>query len=558
MSLRHCICAALAATLIASAAPVQAQQQAEPAFQPGATASFMIFLRGSTIGIEQIAVSRTPEGWSILSTGRLAQPFDLIARKLEVRYTTDWKPIAYNIDTTLRGQFQRVITIVEGATATSEITTGMETTRKSDAIDPASILLPNALYSPYEALAAQLRTAASGSTLPAYVVPLGSMQFKVGDSTTEQIQTTTRLITAKRTRVTTVTSNSSTEMNVWADESGRLLRLTVPVEGLDVARTDIASVSARQVAISRPNDEVVRILANGFSLTGTVSKPTASAKGPFPAAVLAGDSGPTDRDELVAGIPILGQLAGALADAGFLVVRYDKRGIGQSGGRPEGVTLADYSEDQRAAVKFLASRKDVDSKRIVLVGHGEGGLVSLMTAAAEKRVSAVVLLATPGVSGSELVLQQQQHALARMNITEAEKQARITMQKRINEAALSGKGLDQFTADVRRQVDDPEFQSRLASDPAKLVARVRQPLLVVQGELDASVAPSNADRLAALAQTRKPPLPASVVRIPGVNHLLAMAVTGESDEYEKLPVKQISPAVSSSVVEWLKKTLLVP
>ena len=547
----------LGALLIGSAA-ARAQQQTEPALQPGTTSSFMIFLRGNIIGIEQIAVSRTPEGWSILSTGRLGLPFDLVARKLEVRYTADWKPIAYNIDTTVRGQFQRIITTVEGATATSEITTGTETTRKADVIDPSSVLLPNALYSPYEALAAQLRTATSGSTLPAYLIPVGSVQFKVGDSTTEQIQTSARLIAAKRTRVTMTTADSSSEMNVWADENGRLLRLTVPLQGLDVARSDIASVSARQVAISRPNDEAVRILANGFSLAGTVSKPMGAAKGPLPAVVLAGDSGAMDRDELVAGIPILGQLAGALADAGFLVVRYDKRGIGQSGGRPEGVTLPDYSEDQRAAVKYLTSRKDVDSKRIVLVGHGEGGLVSLMTAASEKRVAAVVLLATPGVSGSDLVLQQQEHALARMNITDAEKQARITMQKRINEAALTGKGLDQFTADVRRQVNDPEFQSLLASDPAKLVARVRQPLLIVQGELDTLVAPSNADRLAALAQAHKPPLPASVVKVPGVNHLLALAVTGEADEYEKLPVKQISPAVASAVVDWLKKSLLVP
>src|SRR5207342_3163416 len=114
-----------------------------------------------------------------------------------------------------------------------------------------------------------------------------------------------------------------------------------------------------QVAISRPNDEQVRILANGFSLTGTVSKPAGAARGALPAVVVAGDSGPTDRDELVAGIPVLGQLAGALADAGFLVVRYDKRGIGQSGGRPESAGLLDYVEDARAAVKMLERRKDV-------------------------------------------------------------------------------------------------------------------------------------------------------------------------------------------------------
>jgi len=554
MSLRHCICA-VAGALMVTATPL-AQQQTE--FQPGTTSSFMIFLRGNPVGLEQVALSRTPEGWSILSTGRLVQPIEVVARKLEVRYTADWTPIAFNIDMTTRGQFQRIITTVDGTTATSEITAGTETTRKMDTIDPASLLLPNVFYSPYEALAARLRTVPSGTTLPAYQIPLGSLQIRVGDSTTEQIQTTTRLISAKRTRVTMASASGSDEVNVWADEAGRLLRLTVPAQGLDVARTDVASVAARQVAISRPNDESVRILANGFSLAGTVSKPTGAAKGPLPAVVLVGDSGPADRDELVAGIPILGQLAGALADAGFLVVRYDKRGIGQSGGRPEGVTVADYSEDQRAAVKFLMSRKDVDSKRIVLVGHGEGGLVSLMTAAAEKRVVAVVLLATPGVSGSDLVLQQQEHALAKLNISDAEKQARIAMQKRINEAALTGKGLDQFTPEIRRQVDNPEFQSLLALDPAKLVARVRQPILIVQGELDTQIAASNADRLAALTQARKPPLPATVVKVPGVNHLLTMSVTGESDEYEKLPVKQVSPAVTSAVVDWLKKALLVP
>jgi pimeloyl-ACP methyl ester carboxylesterase len=544
----------LAALLTAAAAAPSAQQQA-PVLQPGTTSSFMIFLRGNPIGIEQMSVSRTTEGWTILSTGRLVQPFDVVARKLEVRYNADWKPIGFNIDTTVRGEFQRVITTIDGATANNDITAGTETTHKADPVDPSVLLLPNVMYSPYEAIAAVLRATPDGSTLAAYQIPLGAVQLRVIDSTTEQIQTTARLITAKRTHITASTTNPPVDINIWGDETGRLLRLTVPSQGLDVARTDIASVAARQVTISRPNDEAVRILANGFSLAGTVSKPAAPAKGPFPAVVLTGGLGLTDRDELIAGIPILGQLAGALADAGFLVVRYDKRGVGQSGGRPEGVTLADHSEDQRAAVKYLTSRKDVDGRHIAVVGHGEGGLVSLMTAAAERRVDAVALLATNGLSGTDLVLQQQEHALSRMNLSDAEKRARIDMQKRINDAAVTGKGLDALTAAVRRQIDNPEFQSLLAADPAKLVARVRQPILVVQGDLDTQVAPSNADRLAELANARKPPLPADVVKVPGVNHLLAMSVTGEADEYEKLPLKQISPVVSAAVVDWLKKVL---
>ena len=517
----------------------------------------MIFVRGTAIGAEQMTVMRSADGWTILSTGRIGPPFDVVGRKVEVRYTPDWKPLEFTLDSTVKGQFQKIFTSISGTSATSEVTTGTgtEPTRKTDTIDASSILLPNAFYSPYEALAAQLRSAATGAVLPAYILPLGSVTLRVGESTSEQIQTTTRVITAKKTRVTATSGATVLDLTIWGDEGGRLLEMTIPAQGLDVARTDIASVSSRHIAISRPNDEQVRIPAIGFTLAGTLSKPTEPSVTPRPAVILAAGAGPLDRDALTFGIPILGQLASAFADAGFIVLRYDKRGVGQSGGRTEVATLADFSDDQRAAVKFLTSRKDVDDKRIAVVGHSEGGLVSLISAAKEKRIAAVVLVATPGVSGSDLVLAQQQHALSKSNLSDAEKQARTDMQKKINEAAITGKGLDALTAGVRRQIDNAEFQSVLASDPAKLMPNVRQPLLVVQGERDAEVAPSNADRLEGLAKARKQPAAIEVVKIPGINHLLVPAQTGEADEYASLSDKQISPVATAAMTDWLKKTL---
>jgi fermentation-respiration switch protein FrsA (DUF1100 family) len=58
-------------------------------------------------------------------------------------------------------------------------------------------------------------------------------------------------------------------------------------------------------------------------------------------------------------------------------------------------------------------------------------------------------------------------------------------------------------ADLRRQADNPEFQSILTHDPAKIMPGIRQPILIVQGELDAQVVPSNADRLEALARAAR-------------------------------------------------------
>src|SRR5687767_3626356 len=111
-----------------------------------------------------------------------------------------------------------------------------------------------------------------------------------------------------------------------------------------------------------------------------------------PAVILVPGSGPVDRDETVAGIPIFAQLAGALAQRGFIVVRYDKRGVGQSGGRAETATLQDYSEDLIAVVKWLRRRKDVDNKRMAVAGHSEGGWVAMLAAARQKEISSLILL----------------------------------------------------------------------------------------------------------------------------------------------------------------------
>jgi len=259
---------------------------------------------------------------------------------------------------------------------------------------------------------------------------------------------------------------------------------------------------------------------------------------------------------MVFGIPILGQIANAIAEAGFIVLRYDKRGIGQSGGRAESASLADYAEDVRAALKMLEKRKDVDPKRIAVVGHSEGGLVALIAAAKEKKIAAVALLATPGLTGADVVLAQQQRLLNRMTtLTPEEKQAKVDAQKKIHEAVISGKGLELLPPDVRRSVDNAEFQSLLTSDPAKLVADVRQPLLIVQGQLDTQVEPANADRLETLARSRKNAPAPEVIKVPGVNHLLVPATTGEVDEYATLKDKQVSRQVTDAIVTWLKKTL---
>src|SRR6185312_14210696 len=166
-------------------------------------------------------------------------------------------------------------------------------------------------------------------------------------------------IDVKRTHVTITPAEAGAppvEMDAWADTNGRLLRISIPAQQFEVVREDVASVATRRVPIFRPNDEQVRIPDNGFVLAGTLSKPLKAGAPRLPAVVLVAGGGQTDRDELLFGIPIFGQLADAIADAGFIVLRYDKRGVGMSGGRDEAATITDYADDARAAVKFLTDR----------------------------------------------------------------------------------------------------------------------------------------------------------------------------------------------------------
>jgi hypothetical protein len=520
------------------------------------SSSFSIFVRSVPLGTEQIAVSRSGDGWTISSTGRLGAPLDIVGRRMQIRYTPDWRPIELTFDGLVKGQQEGVHTSVDGSAAKTETIRAGQAQDKTDTIDPASVLvLPNRFFSGYEAVAARLASAPPGTELPAYAVGGGSFRIRVGESAVDRIETPARTLEAKRTHLTLLLGGAPLEADMWTDDASRMLRFSIPAQSVEVVREDIASVASRRVPISRPNDEAVHVVANGFSLAGTLSRPVGDTGKPLPAVILVSGSGPNDRDELVFNIPVLGEIAGAIADAGFIVLRYDKRGVGQSGGRAESAGIPDYVEDLRAAVKFLGDRKDVDGKRIAVIGHSEGGWVAMLAADKDKHIAALGLLATPGVSGADLILAQQAHLLDGMKLTDAERQQKIEMQKKLQAAIVSGKGLDQFPPAIRKQADNAEFQSILTIDPAKILPGVRQPLLIVQGQLDTQVEPSNADRLEELAKKRKNGAPPTVVRVPGVNHLLVPAKTGEVGEYGSLPDKHVSAAVTGAIVAWLKKTL---
>jgi uncharacterized protein len=556
MIVRRCAGIALLGLLLASAS-ARAQKKQPPAPPPPrADVTFRVFVRGQPIGNETVTVLSLPDGWKVMSSGQLVAPLSITTRLAEVTYDHEWRPKSLLIDSLIKDQPITVKTTFSGTQAVSEIVQGDKTFSKTDAVAPQTVVLPNLIFGAYEALAARLSTAQPGAKFRIYVAPQAEIDLTLDTVTSDRVSAPGRTFEARHHVVTFQNPAGPLPVDIWTD-GPRLMRITIASASIDVMRDDIATVATRQTTNYRAGDEDVRITANGFNLAGTLSKPAAvpppvnGKPARLPAIVLLAGSGPVDRDETVSGVPIFAQLSAALADAGYLVLRYDKRGVGQSGGREESATIFDFSEDGRAAVKYLQNRKDVDKDRIVLVGHSEGSAVALSVGQREKKVAGLVLVAGLGTTGAELVLEQQQHALEVAKTSAAEKDAKIALQKKIQQAVISGTGWEDVPAPLRKQADTPWFKSLLEYDPIKVMAKVGQPILIVHGELDRQVPPRHADLLAAAANARKNKPAADVVKLPGINHLLVPAKTGEVSEYNVLPSRTISPDVAAKIVEWL-------
>ncbi len=537
------------ALVLLLAVPVAAQ----PAPPVTRTSGFTIFLQGAPIGREDVTTREDANGLVITSQARRSPPAVTASGTLEIRYRADGSPQSVLLESTNEGQPLSLRTKFADGNAISEGNQGQIPITKTDKITPDAVLLPNGFFGPHVALARRLAKLDAGGELRAYIPPYAEVGIQISAVNTQRIQTGSSTLDVRTYELLFANPSGILNMTLSVDGTGDLVSIRIPAQQLDIVRDDVSSATTRTQTHSNPGDEPVTIPASGFNLGATLTRP-ANATGKLPAVILLPGSGVGDRDGVASGVPTMGQLAGAIADAGFMAVRFDKRGYGQSGGRAESATLSDFADDGIAVMKWLAARRDIDPQRIAVVGHSEGAWVALLAAAREKRIAAVGAIAAPSVTGSELVLEQQRHVLDRMKATDVDRQAKVELQTKINAAVITGRGWDAVPSDVKRQADTPWFQSLLTFDPAKVIKDVRQPILFVHGELDQQVPVSHVERISDLARKQSKSKSVAVVTVKGVNHLLVPAVTGEVDEYATLTDRHISKDVTTAITDWLTTT----
>jgi len=330
------------------------------------------------------------------------------------------------------------------------------------------------------------------------------------------------------------------------------------------------------------NEEVsVKVEKGGHFLSGVLSVP--EGEGPFPGVILVSGSGPQDRDEQLLGHKPFLVLADHLTRKGIAVLRYDDRGVGKSTGDFAAGTSDDFADDALAAVTFLAARPEIDAKQVGIIGHSEGGLIAPMVAAASPVPTFIVLLAGPGMPGSDLLVLQGR-LISEAGGTKPEDAARnAEASRRVLEMFRDNKPDSEIRSAILKIIESelaiepstkdkpaeervkianesatqqmltmasPWMRRFLQIDPTVALRKVKIPVLALNGEKDLQVPPK--ENLAGIAEALKVAGNVNVTtkELSGLNHLFQTSKTGAPSEYADIE-ESFAPAALDAVSTWI-------
>lgn len=302
---------------------------------------------------------------------------------------------------------------------------------------------------------------------------------------------------------------------------------------------------AALVLTADPKSEAVELRTDTGTLFGTLDLP--AGDGPWPVVLLHPGSGPTDRDGNNPqmkndSLKLVGQ---GLAKVGIACLRIDKRGIAASAkamGKEEDLRVTTFADDVTAWVELL--RKDKRFGKVGFIGHSEGSLIGAV-AGANAKFDAFVSLCGPGRRFTELLREQ----LQRLPKELYEKCDAIITDL---EAGKQVKDTPKELAALFRPSVQPYLISTFKPDPAKELAALTCPILVVSGDTDIQVMEADSKLLAGCKKGVK------AVRLEAMNHVLKEVK--ETDPKVQLaaytdPKLPLHPKLLDELIRFLKAEL---
>jgi pimeloyl-ACP methyl ester carboxylesterase len=246
--------------------------------------------------------------------------------------------------------------------------------------------------------------------------------------------------------------------------------------------------------------------ADGLSISGTLMLP--AGDGPYPAVALLWP-GKLDREGNVRGASMnLGPpFAQALARRGIASYRFDRRGVGKTGGDWRASGFFDHRNDGAAVLKALAMRGEIRAHAVGAIGYSEGALHAVGLAAHANRGEpphAIVLLGCPAQRGEDFYLAW----ASRLGKEQVPWWMKIVMRPlgrtpreqvaRVIEKIKATRG------DVARVYGFkvPARMSRefLAYDPKDDLAKIHVPVLAITGDNDFSIDHRDLEVIASLVK----------------------------------------------------------
>ena len=314
----------------------------------------------------------------------------------------------------------------------------------------------------------------------------------------------------------------------------------------------------------------------GIKLAGTLTLP--KKEGLFPVVILISGSGPQNRNEELMGHKPFLVLSDFLTRNGIAVLRFDDRGTAASTGDFKTATSADFASDVEAGVAYLQTRKEIDKKKIGLMGHSEGGIIAPMVASNSKDISFIVLLAGTGIPGDRLLLLQEELIFKASGMSDNKLQIIKRINSLVFELVKKSNSVDQLTADltkllnqevrnypdrpgniseddfVKAQVNEvvnPWMVNFIKFDPAIALTKVKCPVLAINGEKDLQVPPKENLEAIKSALSKGGNTKVTIIELPGLNHLFQECKTGLPAEYSTIE-QTFSPTALDEILKWIQ------
>lgn len=308
-----------------------------------------------------------------------------------------------------------------------------------------------------------------------------------------------------------------------------------------------------------------------IKLAGTLTMP--SGRGKFPAIVLVAGSGPNDRNEEILGHKPFLVLADYLTKNGYAVLRYDKRGVAESTGDFKNATIFDFAKDAKAALAFLRTKKEIDSKKMGIIGHSEGGDIAQIVASKDATLDFIVLMAGPGIKGSEMLVLQNDALSKAMNIPELTRLLNKKLNEKTYEIIMSNDSKEKADKELKeyfkttvhyKNLSEEQLDKKVSNlyseylrqlllfDPQNYLPKVNCKVLALNGAKDVQV--TSKENLEGIAKGLSHNQKATIKEYPNLNHLFQPATTGLHTEYGEIETT-IEPVVLEDMVTWLNENV---